>query len=78
MNSKRIPFVCPDINYYAAALSPHQIGHGLDYYKGHTTMSGYGLGSWFSRLLRSALPLARKYIVPAASIAFFQNIFFMC
>jgi hypothetical protein len=67
MNSRRIPFVCPDINCYAAALSPHQIGHGLDYYKGRTTMSGYGLGSWFARLFRSALPLAKKYIVPAAT-----------
>jgi hypothetical protein len=30
-------------------------------------MSGYGLGSWFAKLLRSALPLARKYIVLAAT-----------
>ena len=67
MNNRRIPFVCPDIDCYVGALSPRQIGNGLDYYKGRTTMSGYGLGSWFARLFRSALPLARKYLVPAAS-----------
>ena len=67
MNNRRIPFVCPDIDCYVGALSPRQIGNGLDYYKGRTTMSGYGLGSWFARLFRFALPLARKYLVPAAS-----------
>jgi hypothetical protein len=30
-------------------------------------MPGYGLGGWFAKLFRSALPLSRKYIVPAAT-----------
>jgi hypothetical protein len=67
MNNRRIPFICPDIDCYVGALSPRQIGHGLDYYKGRTTMSGYALGSWFARLFFSTLPLAGKYHVPAAS-----------
>ena len=67
MNNRRIPSVFPDIDCSIGALSPRQIGNGLDYYKGRTTMYGYGLGSWFARLFRSALPLARKYLVPAAS-----------
>ena len=30
-------------------------------------MSGYGLGSWFAKLFRCAIPLAKKYIVPVAA-----------
>jgi hypothetical protein len=67
MDNRRISFVCFDIDCYVSAQSPRHIGHGLDYYKGRTTMPGYGLGSWFARLFRSSLPLARKYIVPSAS-----------
>ena len=30
-------------------------------------MSSYGLGSWFGKLIRFAVLLAKKYIVPAAT-----------
>ena len=30
-------------------------------------MSVFGLGSWFAKLFNSALPLTKKYIVPAAA-----------
>jgi hypothetical protein len=39
----------------------------MDYYKGRSSMSGYGLGSWFAKLFRSAIPLAKKYIAPVAA-----------
>ena len=65
-NRKNI-FVCPDIDCYVTALQPRQLGHGMDYYKGRSSMSGYGLGSWFAKLFRSAIPLAKKYIAPVAA-----------
>ena len=66
MPNRKVVFICPDIDCYVNTLGPRQLGNGMDYYKGRSSMSGYGLGSWFAILFRSALPLARKYIVPAA------------
>ena len=63
--ANRTQFVCPDIDCYVATLGPRQLGHGMDYYRGRSSMSGYG--SWFAKLFRSALPLARKYIAPVAA-----------
>jgi len=64
--------IYPDIDCYDATLGPRQMGHGVAYYKDRSSMSGYGLGSWFAKLFRSALPLAKKYIVPVATdLAFF-------
>jgi hypothetical protein len=63
----RTHFVCPDIDCYVATLERRLLGHGIDYYKGLSSMSGYGFGSWFSMLFHSVLPLARKYISPVAA-----------
>jgi len=59
-------FVCPDIDCYIATLWPRQLGNGMDYYRGRSSMSGYGLGNWFSKLFHSPLPLAKKYTDPVA------------
>ena len=67
MSNRKVVFTCPDIDCYVNTLGPRQQGNGMDYYKGRSSMSGYGLGSWFAKLFRSALPLARKYLVPAAT-----------
>ena len=67
MSNKKVVFTCPDIDCYVNTLGPRQQGNGMDYYKGRSSMSGYGLGSWFAKLFRSSLPLARKYLVPAAT-----------
>ena len=65
--ANRTQFVCPDIDCYVATLGPRQLGHGMNYYRGRSSMSGYGLSSWFAKIFRSALPLARKYIAPVAA-----------
>jgi len=67
MSNRKVVFTCPDIDCYVNTLGPRQQGNGMDYYKGRSSMSGYGLGSWFAKLFRSSLPLARKYLVPAAT-----------
>ena len=58
--------VCPDIYCYVTTLRPQHLGHGIDYYKGRSLMSCYGLGNCFAKLFRSALPLAKNYIAPVA------------
>ena len=55
-------FVCPDIDSYVTILGPQPLGHGMDYYRGRSSMSSYGLSNFFAKLFRSALPLAGKYI----------------
>jgi hypothetical protein len=67
MANRKNVFVCPDIDCFVTALQRRQLGHGMDYYKGRSSMSGYGLGSWFAKLFRSAIPLAKKYIAPVAA-----------
>ena len=44
MANRKSTFVCRDINCYVATLGPRQFGHGMEYYKGRLSMSGYGLG----------------------------------
>lgn len=34
----------------------NQAGNGLAYYQGQSFQKGYGIGGWFKRLFRSALP----------------------
>ena len=58
---------CPDTNYYIATTRPKQLGHRLDNLKGHSSMSGSGLGSGFAKLFCSALPLAKKHIPSVAT-----------
>jgi hypothetical protein len=60
MSNRKMALVCPDIDCYVATLGSRQIGNGIDYYKGRSSMSGYGLGSCFAILFRPALPLAQK------------------
>ena len=60
MSNRKVSFVCHDIDCYVATVGPRQIGDGMYYYKGHSSMSGCSLGSWFAKLFRSALPLAKK------------------
>ena len=53
-------FVCSDIDCYVATLGPQQLDHEMDYYRGRSSMSSYGLGNWFVTLFHSALSLAKK------------------
>ena len=53
-------FVCPDIDFFAATLRQGKLGHGIDYYRGRSSESGYGLGNWFAKLFCFALPLAKN------------------
>lgn len=45
---------CPEAfeDYYTG-----QIGNGLTYYRGGPLQKGYGIGGFFARLFRSAMPL---------------------
>lgn len=38
----------------------NQAGNGLSYYKGQSSQKGYGIGGWFKKLFRSALPFITK------------------
>ena len=67
MDNRKNTFACPDIDYYVATLGPRQLGHGMNYYRGRSSMSGYGLGNWFAKLFHCALPLAKKYTAPVAT-----------
>ena len=60
-------FVCPDIDCYVVSLRPLKLGNGMTNYRGPSSMSRYGHSNWFANFLFFfALPLARKYILPAA------------
>ncbi|GFS62175.1 uncharacterized protein F54H12.2 [Trichonephila inaurata madagascariensis] len=37
-----------------------QAGNGLSYYQGQSFQKGYGIGGWFKRLFRSALPFLSR------------------
>jgi hypothetical protein len=65
--NRKNTFDCPDIACYVTTPQPRQLGHGMDYYKGRSSISDYGIGSWFAKLFHSALPLAKKYIAPVAA-----------
>jgi hypothetical protein len=49
--------VCPN-NYYLDQAK--QTGHGLNGYQGIAYQRGNGLGSFFGRLFRSILPVAKR------------------
>ena len=43
------------------------MSYGIDYYRGRSSTSGYGLTNWFAKLFGSTLPLAKKYIAPVVA-----------
>lgn len=54
----KVPYVCCTKRFedhYAT-----QTGNGLPYYQGVSFQKGYGLGSWFRRIFRTALPFLVK------------------
>lgn len=38
----------------------NQAGNGLSYYQGQTLQKGYGIGGWFKKLFRTALPFLAR------------------
>ena len=60
MANKKNTFVCSDIDFYVTNLRPQQLGNGMEYYKGRSLVSDYGLGSWFSYLFCTAQSLDKK------------------
>ncbi|GFU60920.1 uncharacterized protein F54H12.2 [Trichonephila clavipes] len=38
----------------------NQAGNGLSYYQGQSFQKGYGIGGWFKRLFRTALPFLTR------------------
>lgn len=38
----------------------NQAGNGLSYYQGQTYQKGYGIGGWFKKLFRTALPFLTR------------------
>lgn len=55
-----VPYNPDDSSSSFASYYDEQIGHGLSVYVGKQHMSGNGIGSVFSGLFRSALPLIKK------------------
>lgn len=54
----RVPYVCCTKRFedhYSA-----QSGNGMSHYQGVSFQKGYGLGSWFRRIFRTALPFLVK------------------
>ena len=60
-------FARPDIHCDVATLGPRQLSHKMYFYKDRSSISDYALGNWFTKLFHSALPLAKKYILPTAA-----------
>ena len=65
MNSRR-QFICPSVDCFVKTI---QNGGGMDYYQGKAApMVGYGAFSqFFGKMMRFAIPLLRKFVVPVAS-----------
>ncbi|KAK2723370.1 hypothetical protein QYM36_001886 [Artemia franciscana] len=65
MNSRR-QFVYPSVDCFVKTI---QNGGGMDYYQGKATpMVGYGAFSqFFGKMMRFAIPLLKRFVVPAAS-----------
>lgn len=56
---RRVPF-SPDTNLYLK----HYRGNGLPVFSGTRDQSGYGIGSFFSSLKRSVMPILQSTILP--------------
>ena len=59
MSNRKTASVCPYIDCYVATLGLRQMGHGMDYSKGRSSISGYGIGSCLAKLFCSGLALAK-------------------
>lgn len=54
----KVPYVCCTKRFEDHYTT--QSGNGLPYYQGVSFQKGYGLGSWFRRIFRTALPFLVK------------------
>ncbi|GFU57489.1 uncharacterized protein F54H12.2 [Trichonephila clavipes] len=53
-----VPYTCCLTQYEDYFID--QAGNGLSYYQGQSFQKGYGIGGWFKRLFRSALPFLSR------------------
>ncbi|GFT09160.1 uncharacterized protein F54H12.2 [Trichonephila clavipes] len=53
-----VPYTCCLKQYEDYFID--QAGNGLSYYQGQSFQKGYGIGGWFKRLFRSALPFLSR------------------
>ncbi|GFV77441.1 uncharacterized protein F54H12.2 [Trichonephila clavipes] len=53
-----VPYTCCLKQYEDYFVN--QAGNGLSYYQGQSFQKGYGIGGWFKRLFRSALPFLSR------------------
>ena len=54
----KVPYVCCPKRFEDHYVS--HVGNGLPYYQGMSLQKGYGLGSFFRRMFRAALPFLVK------------------
>ena len=54
--------VCPDIDCCVRILGPRKSGQGMGYYRCRFLMSGYSHESWFAKLFRSTVSLAKNIL----------------
>ncbi|GFW27899.1 uncharacterized protein F54H12.2 [Trichonephila clavipes] len=52
-----VPYNCCTKQFEDYYIS--QTGNGLPYYAGQSFQKGYGIGGWFKRLFRTALPFLK-------------------
>ncbi|GFV01910.1 uncharacterized protein F54H12.2 [Trichonephila clavipes] len=53
-----VPYNCCTKQFEDYYIS--QTGNGLPYYAGQSFQKGYGIGGWFKRLFRTALPFLKS------------------
>ncbi|GFX97562.1 uncharacterized protein F54H12.2 [Trichonephila clavipes] len=53
-----VPYTCCLKQYENFFID--QAGNGLSYYQSQSFQKGYGIGGWFKRLFRSALPFLSR------------------